>query len=224
VSIWQIAAAIALALALVLLQYSLVLYLSTRFRLPLELRRKSIHIAAGFTLAGFSLLESVPASIALSALLCCAALALRKLPALRWSMAGILHGAARSPSLGDYYFPLGFSLASLIARGDATVIVPAMLILTFADAAAALVGTAYGRHLVSLLGSKKSYEGTLAFWAVTFAILLYVFWPQLGSNMFIAALVGAAFLLTAVELLCTRGTDNLLLPAVGAAIIQALGR
>jgi phytol kinase len=113
---------------------------------------------------------------------------------------------------------------------------PAMagiLVLAWADAAAAILGRTYGRHRYTALGSKRSVEGSLAFLA--FGALALVVTNLVGGLVdqrpFGAALLAAlgeaprnlALVVPAAiaEAITPAGLDNLVVPILVAAAVAA---
>jgi phytol kinase len=113
----------------------------------------------------------------------------------------------------------------LLASDDPVLYCIPMLLLTFADSAAALVGTRWGRHRYLTAGDYKSVEGSAAFFVVAFGcIAIPLAWFTPASNvesMVVAALV--AFAVTVLEAAIGGGFDNLLVPLGAFAAIKATG-
>ncbi len=119
----------------------------------------------------------------------------------------MLRGAERGRISGATTLAIGFMAAVVLFPR-----VPAVAGLLYAgcgDAAGALVGRALGRHRFPW---GKSLEGSLAVLAVTFLIA----WLLPGLSLPAALVV--ALLLTLLEGAPLPFDDNLLLPAVGAAL------
>lgn len=131
--------------------------------LSAELARKLVHIGMGVLTLSFPWLfrESWPV-IALAALAVATLLVVRLLPSWRQRVGGALHDVARQ-SLGEIYFPLSVAIVFVFARGEPMLFVVPILILTFADAVAALVGVRYGAAHYTTLEGRKSTEGSVAF-------------------------------------------------------------
>jgi phytol kinase len=201
--------------ALIALQPVAVLYVSLKYRLRLETRRKLAHTTIGLTLAGFSLLGSMWGALLLSALVCAGAVVINR----RNSYGSMFDRPGEKAALGIYSAPLGFAAANLVAAGEAAIVFPAMLVISLADSAAALVGTAYGRHPFSIFGSKKSIEGSLAFWAVAMAVLALSVPEGARNSAGMLALAGVAGALAVAEALAGRGSDNFVVPVLGALLI-----
>jgi hypothetical protein len=100
-----------------------------------------------------------------------------------------------------------------------------MLLLTLADSAAALVGTAYGTHRYLTMGDYKTLEGSFTFFLVAFGcIAVPLAWFTPASNpesIAVAALIALA--VTVLEAAIGGGFDNLLVPLGAFAAIKATG-
>jgi phytol kinase len=132
---------------------------------------------------------------------------------LRYRLAHVVYAVDR-PSLGEFYFPLACAGLFALAAGDALLYCIPVLLLTVADAAAAVVGRAYGRHLFAAPGGRKSVEGSVAFFTVAF-FLVHVpllLWADMAPPAVLAASLAVAALATVLEALATRGLDNVLVP------------
>ena len=100
-----------------------------------------------------------------------------------------------------------------------------LLVLTLADAAAAVVGRRYGLCEYPTPGGRKSLEGSLAFAVVAFAVthfaLLLTGAAGRVESVMIAACVAMA--LTIVEAFCFGGWDNLRVPVGAWWMMRGLG-
>jgi phytol kinase len=97
-----------------------------------------------------------------------------------------------------------------------------ILVLTFADAVAALVGVRYGQHKYQATGGRKSIEGSSAFFLAAFfsAHVPLLLASDLGRPE--TLLIGITFglLLTMVEAVAWSGLDNLFIPIVGYLLLK----
>jgi phytol kinase len=167
------------------------------------------------------LFHSVWPVMILSAMSLLGLLAIKGIPALRHRVGGVLDRVDRK-SHGDLYFVSATGLLFLIARGDPLLFSVPMLILTFADSAAALVGQRCGRHRFQACCGTKTVEGSTAFFSMAF------FCAQVGLQIFadgdpIATLLLAlliALLLSLVEAAAGRGTDNFFIPIAGCLLLR----
>ncbi len=130
-------------------------------------------------------------------------------------------------SWGIALFPLAFLALLLLFPEKRVLIVVPMAILALSDAAAAIVGHLFGKITYTLTGDKKSIIGNLAFGLTTSLLLLTFslfagpgFWPAtwtFGAE-WACYLVVVAAVLTALEALGSKGSDNVLVP-IGAALL-----
>jgi len=193
-----------------------------RFDLHPELMRKMAHVGLGLATLSFPWLFSTRwPVIVVGALATATLLALRFVPSLHASVGRVVHGVHRS-SAGDLYFPLAATGLFLLANGDWVLYVVPMLTLTLADAVAAVIGVAYGRHAYGTTGEMKSVEGSLAFFIVAFiatGVPLLLF-TDVGRME--AVLIGLTFgvLVMVLEAIAWRGLDNLFIPFGGFLLLR----
>jgi dolichol kinase len=137
--------------------------------------------------------------------------------ALAWHFEWFESMKGEKRNIGVILFPLSTALAlSLFWEGPARVVgASAMLVLTFGDAAAAIVGGYYGRTHYVLLDHQRSLEGSAAMFVGSVLAILgafLVFGAPVGGAVVLAAVIAAA-VATGVEAMCPWGLDNLLIPA-----------
>ncbi len=184
-----------------------------------EWTRKLVHVGGGLICLGFPFFVRSPwVVLGLSA-------ALSGLFALGAHANGLrsLHGVARR-SRGAEYYPLAVTLVFLMAQGRPWLYVASIMTLAVADAAAALVGSAYGRIRYEVDGSDKSLEGSIAFfmmafWVIHIPLLLMTDLPR-ETCLLAAALV--ALLVTGFEAVSLGGADNLFVPIGVCAILARI--
>jgi len=94
-----------------------------------------------------------------------------------------------------------------------------ILIMTWGDGCAALVGMRFGRHRYRVLGMTKSVEGTSAMFVISYLISQFVLLAS-GANWTELILVSllVATVATLLESFSTLGLDNLTVP-VGSATL-----
>jgi phytol kinase len=145
------------------------------------------------------------------------------LPVLRrlgHSLAGITR-----VSLGEFCFITATCIVFAVASDDPVLYSIPMLLLSFADAAAALVGTAYGRHRYQTWDGYKTLEGSAAFFVVACACIYLplAFYTEASNPQSAAVAVLVAMATTVLEASMGRGFDNLLVPLGALAAIKATG-
>ena len=187
--------------------------------------RKAVHVGMGVICLTFPVLfkEVWPVWV-LAGLAVVALGALRVVPVLMRGIGGVLHDVKRT-SLGEMYFPVGVAAVFTLARGDVLTFGVPVALLTFADAAGALVGKRRGRHFYETLEGRKSIEGSLAVvataWVCVTVPLLLTGHDWRGSVL-IGAVIGLFGMI--LEAISWRGLDNVFLPlAAFAQLVIYLG-
>jgi phytol kinase len=189
-----------------------------------ETRRKAVHVWTGLVCLTFPLLFRaawpvwVLAGGALSLLL-----VVRGVPVLRAGAGASLHGVKRV-SYGELLFAPAVALVFTGSLGRAELFVIPVLILTAADAAAALAGTRWGTHVYGARSGWKSVQGSAAFAAVA-ALSAWV--PLVfgwGVDAVRAGLIAGSLALVAmmIEGIADRGFDNLTIPLVTHVLLRRL--
>jgi phytol kinase len=194
-------------------------------RLAPEVLRKSMHVTMGLTALTFPwLFETAWPVLAIGAAAVLAFVAVRvRLPFLRPLAAAL----ARVPrvSVGEFCFIAATCAVFVLAAHDLVLYLVPMLLLTLADAAAALVGTAYGRHRYITMGYHKTLEGSMTFLVVACACIylpLVLLTPASSSDALIVAVL-VAMAVTVLEAAMGHGLDNLAVPLGALAAIKATG-
>jgi phytol kinase len=189
-----------------------------------ELARKLLHVAMGVILCPLPwVFDSAGPVVALCAVYVGLLAGRRYLAALDNHVSGVLDGVGRK-SLGEFLFPITVAAVFVAARGDRAAYLIPLLVLTFADAAAAVVGRRYGTVRYPTPGGCKSLEGSLAFAVVTFAAvhLPLLLMGRAGAWESVLVAVVMALGLAVVEALATGGWDNFLVPTGALVMLKAL--
>ncbi len=195
-----------------------------------EVLRKILHVSMGLVTLSLPWLFSEGWPVALLAIVSIGLLgSLRVVKSLKCGLGSVIGSTGRT-TYGELYFPIGvavlFHLYLYANVGDAgrqllLYVVP-LLLLTFADAAAALIGIAYGRTQYLTSDGHKSAEGSLAFFMCSFfcvhiPLLLY---GDLGKTDTLLIAMLMAFLAMMFEAVAWNGLDNLLLPLVSYLLLR----
>jgi phytol kinase len=194
-----------------------------------ELVRKLLHISMGSVTLTFPWLfhEAWPVLV-LWVLSTGGMLALRLVKGLRSGLGSVVCGVGRS-SWGEVYFPAAVGILFLLyLHGDGPLAerrilycVP-ILLLTLADAVAALIGVNYGRWHYATADGRKSTEGSLAFFICAFFCVhvpLLVFTDTGSTETLLIALL-LAWLAAMFEAIAWAGLDNLILPLVSYLLLK----
>jgi len=187
-----------------------------------ELARKLLHVAMGLITLSFPwLFDSVWPVAALALLAVGAMLALRHVRVLRASVGGVVHAVGRESS-GEIYFPIAVAVLFYLSHGVTVLYTIPILLLTLADAVAALVGVRYGLVKFDMFeGGRKSLEGAAAFFTVAFLCthVTLLLTSQVGRVETLLIGLETGFLVMLVELVAWRGLDNLFIPLFSFALL-----
>ncbi len=212
------------ALTLIAMTFGVLRFWQKRRSSPsAEVVRKAAHMSSGVIAAAFPwLFHSVWPGLALCVIALFAMIAMRLIPVLRGSL-GRVTGSVERQTLGELYFPIAVACVWVLSEQDPVLFVVPVLLLTFADAAAAIVGVAFGQHKFRTTEGHKSVEGSLAFVAVSTACTIVALSAlQPGMDLVKSTLV--ALLLSCVlmifEAIAWRGLDNLLLPVMAFVLLR----
>ena len=117
-------------------------------------------------------------------------------------------------SRGEFYFLLAVILLFLLTRQQPVFYVVSILTLVLCDSVAAVLGEGYGRHRFAVGGAHKSLEGSAAFLISVFLVvhLPLLLWSEVEPLSSVLIATQLALLVTSVEAISGRGTDNLLVP------------
>ena len=179
-----------------------------------EITRKVVHIGAGQVIL-IAWWLAVPAWVGVSASIFFSAIALAS---YRFPLLPGINGIGRQ-SLGTFFYAVSIGVLTLwfwpLQQPHYAAI--GILIMTWGDGLAALVGQRYGEHPYQVWGEKKSWEGSLAMCLVSYivcATILGFVQVATPSTWLVSGIV--AVLATALEAVSKYGIDNLSVP-IGAA-------
>lgn len=134
-----------------------------------------------------------------------------------------VHGVSRR-SVGAFVYPVAIAATFVLAADQYAIYAAAVLALALADPAGGVVGVRAGRHRYPAWSVTKSWEGSLAVFVVTLAIVAAAL--GLGGTPATEALAGAVYVglvVALVEGALPWGVDNLGIPIATAAALLSLG-
>jgi len=128
-------------------------------------------------------------------------------------------------SLGTLFYALSIGILTFLFWDQSLPQFTAIgiLIMTWGDASAALIGRRWGKNKYHFLGSKKSWEGTLTMFLVSAIVVLsiLVFVYPWHSSLIILALL-TAIIAAVLEIFSMVGIDNLTVPVFSAVFCHYL--
>jgi dolichol kinase len=185
-----------------------------RLDLDAEIARKFIHVSLGLYSLTFPLIFTAAWQVAA---VCGGAvllmLVIRSAAAFREGIGRGLHSVGRK-SYGEILFALSVALLFMLKRDVVVTYVLPLTILTISDAAAALVGTRYGRKLFRIADGSKSWEGATIFFLTAWIIALIellLLTDAARLNVVFLGLIVAVYG-TLIEAESWQGWDNLFVP------------
>jgi phytol kinase len=198
-----------------------------------DITRKIVHIGAGMWIFGvLALFETWQVGI-----IPFASFILVNFILYRYKVVRALDASNSSP--GTVYFATSVTL--LFAAfwrphqfDQVSIAVAGLMVMTWGDALAALIGKSYGKNKYQFGQSIKSLEGSLVMFivSVTVVFLVLIFLPKslLSVNSLeweiwrlIIASLASGVVATLVEAISPHGTDNLTVPLVSAGVIGIIG-
>ncbi|MDP2080370.1 MAG: hypothetical protein U0934_07505 [Pseudotabrizicola sp.] len=192
---------------------ALVRILAGRARIGPEVQRKLVHVGTGLYALSLPWIfpDRWPVYMLIGVTL--VAMIVLRIPRLSGSLGQTLHSVERR-SYGDFLLAISVGLCFFLAEGVTLYYVLPIAVLTLADAAAALAGTAYGTRRFKVEDGHKSVEGTVVFFVVTLLVSLIclMFLSDLPPPNILALAIMVAAFGALVEAQSWRGFDNLFLP------------
>jgi len=181
-----------------------------------EIPRKVVHIGAGHVILWAWWLQT-PTWLGLGAAVLAAIVALLS---YRWPLLPGIDSVGRH-SLGTFFYAVsvGLLVAWFWPSWQPQYAAVGILIMTWGDGLAALVGQSYGRHPYHLGPMRKSWEGSLTMALVSWGVCVSVLGPTLGWSVSLWGLsLLVAIAATGLEAVSILGIDNLTVPLGSAAL------
>nr|WP_319396761.1 hypothetical protein [uncultured Desulfobacter sp.] len=177
-----------------------------------EITRKTVHLSGGLGCLFFPFFIESPIWVFVLACLFTAFFYISaKIGTLK-----SLNSVSRK-SRGSEYYPIAVFVVFYICQDKLWLYFISILILSVSDAAAALIGSSYGKiHYKVGKDDVKSLEGSFFFWILTFMtiqILLLLMTDLPRINCILCALLISS-LLTGIEAVSIKGTDNIFVPLI----------
>lgn len=194
---------------------------ATTFRPHPEIPRKLLHVGMGLVTLTFPWVFAAAWPVWVLAALSVLLFVSAKVSApLRARLGGVIDTVERS-SLGDIYFPISVALVFQLSDRQPVYYCIPILLLTLADAVAALIGIFYGHRQYQSAGGWKSAEGSVAFFTVAFfsthvPLLLFTDTGR-AETLLLGLTIG--LLVMQIEAIAWNGLDNLLIPLGGYLLL-----
>lgn len=189
-----------------------------------EIKRKLFHVTMGLVMLTFPYIFHSILSVGVLGCITLIILLLLRSTKLKNTLGTVIYSVERK-SMGDIFFVISVFSIFCLSNGNAIMYSIPILILTFADTMAALVGKNYGKKNVAKLNEDaKSIEGSFMFFMTAFMCTLVplLLFTTVGreETLIIATIIG--FNVALVEMISHTGNDNLLIPLTTYAFLSTL--
>ena len=213
---------ILLVLGIIFAMLLIIKTIDKKFKLKGELKRKLFHMSMGLTMLILPYIFTSIISVAILAGIALITMYILKHTNLKNSLGKVIYDVERE-SLGEVFFTISVFAIFYLSKGNKILYSIPILILTFADSTAALIGKSYGKNTVSQYNEDaKSIEGSFMFFMVAFMATLVplLLYTEVGreETLIISLIVG--FNVALIEMISHTGNDNLLIPLTTFAFLS----
>lgn len=181
-----------------------------------EIMRKIVHIGTGNVILLAWWLH-IPAFIGIGAAIVASAVTLFS---YKFPILPVINSVGRQ-SLGTFFYAvsIGLLIAWFWSIQQPQYAAIGILIMTWGDGLAALIGQRFGKHTYKIWGMKKSWEGSLTMAVVSYIVSSLIFLGVQGNiwQTWVVPLV-IAVVATSLEAFSKFGIDNLTVP-LGSAVV-----
>ncbi len=188
--------------------------LGKRYKWHSEWQRKILHVGLGLTSLIFPwIFEHLWEVLVVCTTAIMILLTIRHAPILRRGVGKSIYGVKRF-SLGELLFAVSIAFLFWAHQGNVVLYIIPLAILTLSDAAAAIVGTFYGKRLFRVIEGTKSWEGTLTFSIATSLILATMLYVLTDLSLLALLLIATTFAVLGalIEAFSWYGLDNFFIP------------
>ena len=189
-----------------------------------EVKRKAFHMSMGIAMLLLPYIFENVISVGVLGCLAILGMFILKYSRLKNNLGKTLYSIERK-SLGEFYFIISIFLIFWLSGGNKVLYSVPILILTFADSTAALIGKSYAKkNLAEMNEDAKSIEGSFMFFITAFIIVLVplLLYTTVGREelLIISAIIGLNVAM--VEMISHSGDDNILIPMTTYAFLSNL--
>lgn len=187
-----------------------------------EILRKVVHIGTGNVIL-LAWWLNIPAWVGISASILASIVALLS---YKFPILPNINSIGRQ-SLGTFFYAvsIGLLIALFWTIQQPHYAVLGILVMTWGDGLAALIGQRFGKHPYTVWGMKKSWEGTLTMAIVSYIVSSLIFLGVQGNvwQTWVVA-IAVALVASSLEAFSKLGIDNLTVPLGSAALGFALNQ
>jgi phytol kinase len=190
-----------------------------RFKQDPELVRKVVHIGTGNVLLIAWWLH-IPTWLCVTAGVTFSAIALAS---HYTNILPMIHDVGRK-TYGVFYYALSITiLVALLWDRHPQYAVIGVMVMSWGDGMAALIGKRFGKHTFVHMGNKRSFEGSFAMFATSLMVMIGIFGITHGiQTRDIGIAMPVAAIAALLEAYSPGGTDNLSVPLSSAGLSYVL--
>lgn len=190
-----------------------------RFKQDPELVRKVVHIGTGNVLPIAWWLH-IPTWLCVTAGVTFSAIALIS---HYTNILPMLNDVGRK-TYGIFYYALSITILVTVLWNDyPQYAVIGVMVMSWGDGMAALIGKRFGKHTFIHMGNKRSLEGSFAMFATSLIVMLCIFGFTHGIHLNdVGIAVPVAAIAALLEAFSPGGTDNITVPLSSAALSYVL--
>jgi phytol kinase len=185
-----------------------------------EVVRKIVHIGTGNVIL-LAWWLSIPAWVGITASILASVVTL---VSYRFPLLPGINSVGRK-SLGTFFYAvsIGLLVAWFWSVQQPHYAALGILVMTWGDGLAALIGQRFGKHIYTVLGTKKSWEGSLTMALVSYIVTSLILLAVQGNiwSTWVVSLA-VALVATGLEAFSFYGIDNLSVPLGSAALAYIL--
>lgn len=130
----------------------------------------------------------------------------------------------KEDGLGTVYYAISLFLISIITFGITKrpeIGLASILIMGYGDGLAAVIGKSIKSYEYSVKGTKKSVAGSITMLFIT-GIILSAFFVSAGASYWLLKAIVLSIVLTIVEAVSVKGTDNLTVPILACIVLSII--
>ncbi len=218
-TLWLQLAVVGIWLSIILLIAG---WINRAFSTDAEILRKIVHIGTGNVILLAWWLD-IPAWLGITASILASAVTLLS---YQFPILPGINSVGRK-SLGTFFYSvsIGLLVAWFWSVQQPQYAVLGILVMTWGDGLAAVIGQKFGKHTYTVWGGKKSWEGSLTMGLVSYivcSLILLSVQGNIGSTWLVSLAV--ALVATGLEAFSLYGIDNLSVPLGSAALAYILSR
>ena len=133
-------------------------------------------------------------------------------------------GEENKDSLGTVYYAISLLVLALITFGpvkNPLIGLCGAIVMGYGDGLAAVIGQRFKTKEFKIRDSKKTIAGSAAMFVITFMIMTGFFY-YVGASLWLLKAFVVAIIMTLVEAVCPKGTDNLGVPLITSLLAGLL--